>query len=91
MRRPLRLHRARLGIDVTFDMDNLRKFGAAALGIVLLLYVFGSLRLVFGLLRGQAAGQPLWAIIGGLYIRFMIMAFFAFLIFALVRGQETRK
>ena len=69
----------------------LRKFGAAALGIVLLLYIFGSLRLVFGLLRGQAAGQPLWAIIGGLYIRFMIMAFFGFLIFALVRGQETRK
>jgi hypothetical protein len=57
----------------------------------LLLYVVGSLRLVFGLLRGQAAGQPLWAIIGGLYIRFMIMAFFGFLIFALVRGQETRK
>ena len=74
-----------------FSMDNMRKFGAAALGIVLLLYVFGSLRLVLGLLRGQGAGQPLWAIIGGLYIRFMIMAFFGFLIFALLRGQETRK
>jgi hypothetical protein len=72
-------------------MDNLRKFGAALLGVVLVLYVAGSLRLVVGLLRGQAAGQPLWAIIGGLYIRLMIMAFFGFLIFALLRGQETRK
>jgi hypothetical protein len=72
-------------------LDNLRKFGAAAIGIVLILYVAGSLRLVFGILRGQAAGQPLWAILGGLYIRFMIMAFLGFLIFALVRGQEIRK
>ena len=72
-------------------MDNLRKIGAAILGVVLFLYIAGSLRLVFGLIRGQGAGQPLWAIIGGLYIRFMIMAFFGFLIFALVRRQETRK
>jgi hypothetical protein len=80
-----------IGFVPRINVEILRKLGAAALGIVLLLYIVGSLRLVAGLLRGQATGQPLWAIIGGLYIRFMIMAFFCFLIFALVGGQQARK
>jgi len=69
----------------------LRKFAVAALAIVLILYVAGSLRLVFGLLRGQAAGQPTWVIFGGLYIRLMIMIFLCFVIFALSRGREGQK
>jgi hypothetical protein len=72
-------------------LDILRKLGAAALGIVLLLYVAGSLRLILGLLRGQSVGQPLWVMFGGLYIRLMIMIFLGFLIFAMVRGNESRK
>jgi hypothetical protein len=72
-------------------LDNLRKFGAAAIGIVLVLYLAGSLRLVFGILRGQAAGQPLWAILGGLYIRLMIMIFLSMLIFAMVGSRVGRK
>jgi hypothetical protein len=72
-------------------LDSLRKLGAAALGAILLLYIAGSLRLVFGLLRGQSIGQPLWVIFGGLYIRLMIMIFLGFLIFAIARGNESRK
>ena len=72
-------------------MDSLRKIGAAALGIVLVLYLVGSLRLVLGIFRGQAAGQPLWAIIGGLYIRVMIMIFLSLLIFAMVGSRVGRK
>jgi cbb3-type cytochrome oxidase subunit 3 len=72
-------------------LDYLRKFGVAALAVMLVLYVAGSLRLVLGIFRGQAAGQPLWLILGGLYIRLMIMIFLCFVIFALGRGNQSQK
>ena len=70
-------------------MENLRKAGIAVLGTILLIYVFGTLRLVYAIISSHGAGQSVWSIIGGLYIRLMIMAFFLLIIVALARDPRT--
>jgi hypothetical protein len=69
----------------------LRIFGAAVVAIVLVFYVVGSVRLVSAIVRGGAAGQPIWAVAGGLYLRFMVMAFLFFVGFALIRKRVGQK
>jgi len=70
----------------------LRTFLIWGLGILLLVYVAGTLRLAWPLLTGQGRhGAPIAPIVAGFYIRLVVMGIILYLFERLRRGRAPRK
>ncbi|HUJ33201.1 MAG TPA: hypothetical protein VLY23_18110 [Candidatus Acidoferrum sp.] len=67
-------------------MSLARRIVVWALALILALYVVGTLRLVLSLVSAHGGGQPLMAMIAGLYARFLVMAI---LLIVLVRLRHN--
>jgi len=50
-----------------------RRIVAWIIALLLALYVVGTFRLGIALVRSHGGGQPLSAVIAGLYVRFLVM------------------
>lgn len=71
---------------------TLRGFLIWALGILLLVYVAGTVRLAWPLLTGYGTqGVPTSSIIGGFYFRLVIMGIFFYVFLRLRRNRPPDK
>jgi len=70
----------------------LRVFLIWAIGILLIVYLLGTLRLAWPLVTGQGTGgAPIWPILAGFYFRLVMMGIAFYVFLRLRRDQKSGK
>jgi hypothetical protein len=73
--------------------SQLRATARIIIAILLGVYLAGTIRLAWPLLahRADAGGMPWWNILGGFYLRFLVMLFLLYFLIRLKKGPNERK